>query len=52
MAIMAKEKMDEYEEKLNKAKQVSVSEHLEQDKPSKLQEILNSSDIPSDLLDD
>lgn len=52
VTTLAKEKMDEYEEKLNKAKQVSVSEHLEQDKPSKLQEILNSSDIPSDLLDD
>lgn len=53
VTTLAKEKMDEYEEKLNKAKQVSVSEHLEQNKPSKLQEILNSSDdIPSDLLDD
>ena len=53
VTTLAKEKMDEYEEKLNKAKQVSVSEHLEQDKPSKLQEILNSSgEIPEDLLDD
>lgn len=52
ITTLAKEKMDEYEEKLSKAKQVTVSEHVEQEKADKLKEILNSSDIPSDLLDD
>ena len=53
VTTLAKEKMDEYETELNKAKKVTVSERSEFEKPDKLKEILNSSDdIPSDLLDD
>lgn len=53
ITTLAKEKMDEYETELNKAKEVTVSERVEVEKPDKLKEILNSSDdIPSDLLDD
>ena len=53
VTTLAKEKMDDYEAEFNKTKQVTVSEHVEVEKPDKLKEILKSSDdIPSDLLDD
>lgn len=53
VTTLAKEKMDEYETKINKAKQVTVAERVEKEKPDKLKEILKSSDdIPSDLLDE
>ena len=53
VTTLAKEKMDDYEAEFNKTKQVTVSEHVEVEKPDKLKEILKSSDdIPSDLLDE
>lgn len=53
ISTLAKEKIAEYEAELDKVKQVTVSKHVEVEKPDKLKEILNSSDdIPSDLLDD
>ena len=52
VTTLAKEKMDEYEVGIERIKKVDVSEHVEVEKPDKLKEILNSSDIPSDLLDD
>ena len=53
ISTLAKGKIDAYEEKINRVKQVIISEHVETEKLDKLKEILNSSgEIPEDLLDD